>query len=141
VLPRGVAETVIPVLRDHGVSVCYVFGSRVSGASSDESDLDLAVVFREPHPGACMFDKEVRLEGTLDALLTPLRVDVTCLQRAEMAFRYEVVAGGVVIYSEDEDFRLDFEESVVRDYLDFSPVLTEYYRIVREEILHDRPNA
>ncbi|MEW6447634.1 MAG: nucleotidyltransferase domain-containing protein [Bacillota bacterium] len=125
----------IAVLRKYGVSVCYLFGSRASGQAYDDSDVDLAVLFKEYKPEVHHLDYVAALEEELQQL-TSRKVQVLCLQAVrDIALKFEIISSGKVMYSEDEDFRTDFEDVLIRDYLDFKPVLDLYYRELEEEIL------
>ncbi|MGE5483910.1 MAG: type VII toxin-antitoxin system MntA family adenylyltransferase antitoxin [Ignavibacteriales bacterium] len=131
-MDRGTKGLLIETLRSYGVSVCYLFGSRARGDCRADSDVDLGMVFREFRREINNVDMEIEIENAVGDLLAPLRVDVVFLQRASQTFRYEVVTSGAVLYSDDEDFRTDFEYEVVRDYLDFAPVIKEYHLSVQE---------
>jgi len=125
-------------LRSYGVTVCYLFGSRARGECRPDSDVDLGMVFSEFRREINAVDMEIEVENAVGDLLAPLRVDVVFLQRASQSFRFEVISSGTVLYSEDEDFRTDFEYEVVRDYLDFAPVIDEYHLSVKEAAEHAR---
>lgn len=70
----------------------------------------------------------------LEEALSPIEVDLVLLNRAPIVLRYEVISQGTVLYCEDDDFRTDFEDIVLRDYLDFKPFLDQYDREVMEAI-------
>jgi len=123
-----------PVLRTYQVTVCYLFGSRATGNVYEDSDVDLGLLFHPFNQARHNLDLELQVESELAKALSPLPVDAVFLQRAELAFRFEVISSGVVLYSENEEFRTDFEEATVRDYQDFAPVLRAYYRDLKEEL-------
>lgn len=70
----------------------------------------------------------------LEEALSPIEVDLVLLNRAPIVLRYEVISQGTFLYCEDDDFRTDFEDIVLRDYLDFKPFLDQYDREVMEAI-------
>lgn len=70
----------------------------------------------------------------LEEALSLIEVDLVLLNRAPIVLRYEVISQGIVLYCEDDDFRTDFEDIVLRDYLDFKPFLDQYDREVMEAI-------
>lgn len=125
---------ILPVLRKHQVTVCYLFGSRATGNDYEDSDVDLGLVFHPFDKTRHTLDLELQVESELGEILSPLPVDVVFLQRVELAFRFEVISSGVILHSEDEEFRTDFEEATVRNYQDFAPVLRAYYRDMKEEL-------
>lgn len=61
-------------------------------------------------------------------------VNLVLLNRATIEFRFLVIKHGRLIFSADEEKRTDFEDVVIRDYLDFKPVLDLYRKEVREAI-------
>jgi len=123
------------VLRKYGVSVCYLFGSQATGEAYPDSDVDLAVLFKDYQPVVHHLDYIAALEEELQQLVSQ-KVQVICLQAVrDIALRFAITSSAKVVYSEDEDFRTDFEDVVIRDYLDFKPVLDRYYRELEEEIL------
>ena len=61
-------------------------------------------------------------------------VDVVILNTATIEFKYLIIIRGKVIYSIDDEKRTDFEDVVIRDYLDFKPFLELYRKEVRKAI-------
>lgn len=112
-----------PVLEKFGVNTCYLFGSRATGQAQPDSDVDLAVVFPRYEPTKHNLELLVQMETELAEALRPLHVDLVFLQREGIAFRFEVISTGKVVYCRDHGVRTDFEDEVVRDYLDFAPFL------------------
>lgn len=45
---QKIKEKITPILKEHGVSYCAVFGSFARGEEKDNSDIDLLVRFTEP---------------------------------------------------------------------------------------------
>lgn len=133
-----IKRKILPALTKHEVAVCYLFGSRVKQDYSPDSDVDLGLLFHPFLPSRHTLDLELQIEAELAEILSPLQVDSVFLQKSEIVFRFEVISTGLVLYSRDEEFRTDFEEVTVRDYLDFAPVLRAYYRDLEEEIRGDR---
>lgn len=133
--PDQLKVKILPVMRKYQVTVCYLFGSRATGEGYEDSDVDLALLFHPFDRHKHTLDLELQVECDLAEVLSPLPVDVVFLQRAELIFRFEVISSGLVLYTEDEEFRTDFEETTVRDYQDFASFLQAYYRDLEEEVL------
>ncbi|GAW93090.1 type VII toxin-antitoxin system MntA family adenylyltransferase antitoxin [Calderihabitans maritimus] len=127
-------EKILPVLERYNVHTCYLFGSRATGGAGPDSDVDLAVLFFPYDPTVHNLDLQVEMEAALSRTLHPLKVDLVFLQKEKITFRFEVISSGKVIYCRDHDERTDFEDIVVRDYLDFAPFLNRYYREMLEAI-------
>lgn len=75
----------------------------------------------------------MRLKEEMQALLEK-EVDLVLLNKASIEFRFLVIKYGRLIFSANEDKRTDFEDIVIRDYLDFKPFLDLYRKEVREAI-------
>ncbi|WP_027718885.1 type VII toxin-antitoxin system MntA family adenylyltransferase antitoxin [Desulfovirgula thermocuniculi] len=127
-----------PILESFGVTCCYLFGSRAGQDYYRESDIDLAVAFANYSPAVHNLEKEIELQGALSEALAPLEVDLLFLQKAPIYLRFDVIRTGKVIYCTDEEFRTDFEDVTIRDYLDFKPFLDMYYREMIEDLLAGR---
>jgi predicted nucleotidyltransferase len=104
------------------VGVLYLIGSQTRGVPGPMSDIDLAVVFSnverptnpaEPHTILYeLLTDEFPVTMTND-------VDIIYLQETSLSFQFEAISTGRVLYECDPEFRADYEESVVKDYLDF----------------------
>jgi predicted nucleotidyltransferase len=107
------------------IGVIYLIGSRARGEQGPESDFDLAVVFS----GDKQPTNTSEIHPVLYDLLTnefPVTiksdVDIIYLQEASLSFQFEAISTGRVIYESNPELRADYEESVVKEYLDFAPV-------------------
>ena len=121
------------LLDKHQVIAAYFFGSRVEGTASEDSDYDFAVLVDN-----CYFRDDdntliMELAEEMQVLLGK-EVDLVVLNRASIEFRFLVIKHGRLIFSADEEQRTDFEDVVIRDYLDFKPFLELYRKEVREAI-------
>ncbi|NLI13312.1 MAG: nucleotidyltransferase domain-containing protein [Peptococcaceae bacterium] len=104
------------------------------GEEGSKSDLDLAVLFFPYSPDKHNLQLLVRLEQDISRTLPFSKVDLVLLQKERITFKFEVIKTGKVIYCLDEDERTDFENIVVRDYLDFAPFLNRYWQEMVESI-------
>lgn len=104
------------------------------GEEGSKSDLDLAVLFFPYSPDKHNLQLLVRLEQDISRTLPFSKVDLVLLQKERITFKFEVIKTGKVIYCLDEDERTDFEDIVVRDYLDFAPFLNRYWQEMAESI-------
>jgi predicted nucleotidyltransferase len=107
----------------------YLYGSSVTGKLRNESDIDIA--FLPSHKTA----KEERLiimakvEGMIEKLLREIGVsrEISVLDLREkyvsVSLQYKVITEGLLIYEKDALERLEFENTVKREYFDFVPYL------------------
>lgn len=125
----------MPVFQKYGVTCCYLFGSRAGQDFYPDSDIDLAVIFDDFSNSKYIMALEIEMHDVVADVLKPLEVDLLFLQKAPVYLKFDVIKNGKVIYSRDEEFRTDFEDITIRDYLDFKPILDMYYREMAEAIL------
>lgn len=126
-----------PVLEKFGVTCCYLFGSRAGQNYYQDSDIDLGVIFAGYSPAKHNLELEIEMQNELSDILGPLglEVDLVFLQKAPVYLKFAAISTGKVIYCTDDEFRTDFEDVTVRDYLDFKPFLDMYYREMAESML------
>lgn len=108
----------------------YLFGSRAQGRARADSDIDLAIVL----PDDCSIPATERID--LIARLEELagrRVDLVLLNRAPLPLQFEIIHTGILLYESSSDARTDFEDIVVRDYLDLGPMLERSRQEIMEE--------
>ena len=101
--------------RIEGVELVYIFGSRVSGNLSDQSDYDLALKGSKPIDRISLFNLKVELESLLDS-----DVDLLDLAECDTVTAYEIIRSGVVIYRSSEEAKHIFEMYAVGDYCRFN---------------------
>jgi len=116
-------------LKSLGMAVVYLFGSKAIRRASPLSDTDLGIVLRQLRP-----DQDTRtLYNTLFKIFSDLypdsRVDIVFLQRAPLALQFSAIRDGKIIFEDDPVFRADYEHLVVKQYLDFHPVLELFDRV------------
>ncbi len=121
------------LLGRYRVTAAYFFGSRIEGAASENSDYDFAILVDKENEQDDINYLLMELKDEAACLLQK-EVDLVLLNNASIEFKYLVISRGQVIYSCDEEKRTDFEDEVIRDYLDFKPVLDLYRKEVREAI-------
>jgi predicted nucleotidyltransferase len=109
----------------------YLHGSVLTG--ENPRDIDVAVFLRLESPEA-EDPIETAIELCLEAekRIGSIPVDVKVLNGAPVAFRFAAVSGRL-IFSRDEDRRVDFLASTWSEYFDFKPLADRYLREVRHD--------
>lgn len=107
----------------------YVFGSVARGEAAPTSDVDVALLTREPLGvrGAALLAEELAR-----AIAYERRFDVLDLRDAPPALAAEVVREGVLLVERDPEARFDFETSAIRRFED-----TRCLRRVQHELLRE----
>ena len=125
-------ETIGPVLKKYNVNTVYLFGSRANGTHYSNSDIDLGLLLGDFGRTKTKLIIDIQME--IEGLLHPTPVVVIILQNAPLEMRFQIIKTGAIIYCRNDDFRTDFEDVVMRDYLDFKPFLDMYQREVKEAL-------
>jgi predicted nucleotidyltransferase len=105
--------------------VCaYLFGSFARGTARPASDVDLAVLFREP-PESRLAAGPLDLEGDLERALGH-RVQLVVLNRAPSDLVHRVLRDGRIVLDRDRAARIRFEIDKRNEYFDLEPVRLRY---------------
>ena len=117
----------------HGALAVYRFGSTARESSGPESDVDLALLYREPPTSGTLDALPLLLKGDLEELLG-VSVDIVVLNTASPDLCHRVLRDGVLLLDRDRRFRLRFEVKKRNEYLDFLPVLQLYRRYPKSKV-------
>lgn len=123
---RSFASALQAVLAEAPSSVvaAWLFGSRARGDERLDSDVDLALLFREP-PEPRLGNEAHELEGRIeDALGLPAQVVVANDAPPDLVHR--VLRDGTLLVDRDPLFRALFETKVRNDFFDVEPFLRRY---------------
>jgi len=122
------------IFKKFNITLAYLFGSQAKGKAASGSDFDLAVLFKKP-PSDPLALKEVTSFSVEIGELFPAKLDIVSLNDAPLLLKYEVVAHGKPVYSENEKKRIAFEVLVIKKYIDEEPVRKLYDRALYKRIL------
>lgn len=138
-------ENLNKICKDYGVLAAYLFGSLakkgadlLDGKRPERvdplTDIDLGVVFFErPVDPKERIKTYSRLYSDLSDVFSPLNLDLIFLQETGVIIQFEAI-NGMLIYSHDDDKRLDYEERVIKFYQDWKPEYEQYTKEVLEAI-------
>lgn len=107
------------------VKLVYLFGSHAKGQSSQRSDVDIALLLKEPILNS--------LQTKLDLLdlfqnLVGEEVDITLLNTAGSVLKYQVVKNGQLLFERSPGDHKKFQISAWKEYFDFQPTLEFFYQ-------------
>ena len=77
------------VAKERTVTAAWLFGSRASGASGAESDVDVGVLIATP----ASWEELLDLQGRLESAVADADVDLVDVRSAEPILAFEVVSG------------------------------------------------
>lgn len=112
------------LLAGQPVMLAYLYGSVAEGYALPTSDVDVALVLAPGH-GLSAYQRlrlELEIAGELEARCGWVPMDVRSLNDAPLMAQGQVVTEGILVYSRDEDFRVDYEILTRKRYFDFLPV-------------------
>lgn len=110
------------VFKKYGVRIIYLFGSQVKGRKTPLSDIDIGIVFEDisiknKDPAKIFTELYEAIKVYLK--IQDQKLDLVYLQEAPFSLQMDVIQNGKVLYSESEEFRTDYEEYVMRHYMDW----------------------
>ena len=113
-----------------GIDVIYLFGSYAQGREHVLSDIDIGIIFRDPekYKGKTM-DVYLKLYDILTDVLPKEylerrfkmkehELDIVFLQFAPIALQFNVIRNNKVLYEKDENRTLQYQEYILKRYLD-----------------------
>ena len=108
---RMLTEIVNTLKNTASPQLIYLFGSTAKGTSRAESDLDVA--FLSP---VTLDEYEVFMIAQQLATKLNQDVDLVDLRRASTVFQGQIVTTGKIIYTVDEQTRMNYEMKVLKMY-------------------------
>jgi hypothetical protein len=90
------------------------------------SDIDVAILLADGFSREEMWRLELELAGQVCELLESDQVDFFVLNIAPLVAQFEIISTGLVLLSNDETKRTDYEVAVMNRYWDFKRYDEEY---------------
>ncbi len=123
-------------LRELGISLVYLFGSRAVGTSTPMSDTDIGVVLKEP---SALKDTRVLYKALYDLFADQFpsaEIDIVFLQSAPLPLQLHASREGKILFETDAAVAPDYEARVTSMYLDFKPILEYLDESASERYAH-----
>ena len=114
------------------IYIVYLFGSKAKRREAPLSDIDIGVVFEKPSLNADTRDLYDKCYQIFSELYPHEKLDIVFLQTAPLALQFFAVKDGKILFQEDPRFTADYENFVIKQYLDFRPVLNYFDRVAAE---------
>ena len=134
------------ICNDYRILAVYIFGSiaekvavmledkKPEGINDPLADIDVGVVFlKRPSSSEERIKLYGRLYSELSEVFLPCKLDLIFLQETGVILQFEAI-NGILVYSFDDDKRLEYEEQVIKFYQDWKPDYDEYTKEVLEAI-------
>jgi predicted nucleotidyltransferase len=119
-------EAAMPgILIGKPVMLAYLYGSTADGSRLPFSDVDIALVLAPDCPLSAYerMQLELDLAAEIERLCDIRETDVRSIDAAPLTVQGMVVSEGILLYSRDEEFRIQYEVHTRKLYFDFLPVM------------------
>ena len=104
------------------IVLAYLHGSAANESMTPLSDIDIALVIDETRLAKKdRLDFELTIAGEISLRVNFYEIDARIINTAPIMFKGEVVTNGLLIFSHDEDARVEFETRTRSEYFDFKP--------------------
>lgn len=122
--------------KKYQLELIYLFGSRALEKNSKLSDVDIAVLLKKEKPDGL---RELILNLIFDFshIFSPYKVDLLILNEAPLALQNNVILEGKCLYYSDKEIKFNYEERIIKLYLDFKRYESEYYEEMHKTILKE----
>lgn len=131
---EAIKENVTSLLREEkDILFAYLYGSFVCSDETPESDVDIGIYLADANVDAysCMPERlMIKLEEAVGR-----EVDVRVLNGRNVVFLHQVLKKGELLFSRDEQKRVEFETTLYDRYLDFKYYLDQYNKMRRKRML------
>jgi len=103
--------------KSQNILFAYLFGSHITGITTESSDMDVAVYLDKKHAD---IDDYLSLHSALSRALRTDKVDLVILNNANNLILLDsIVRHGILVIDKDKDRREEFELRVLHSTIDF----------------------
>lgn len=108
------------LLKNLGVGLVLLFGSRIIGGVHPGSDIDVGIVFFDKK---IQKGKPVEVYGSLYEEFSKSSkketIDIVYLEETPLSLQYKAINDGVILYEKSPIFFADYKEKILLNYFDF----------------------
>ena len=134
-IKKSIIRLAPQIFNNHPVLFAYLFGSFATGCSHTFSDIDIAV-YTEGITPVKSLELELLLSLKFDKKLNcKSKSEVRIINNLPLVIKGQIISDGLLIYSDNEVERVDFETRVRSAYFDFLPVIQNYQRIYLDKVI------
>jgi len=119
------SKKVVNKLKELNISLVYLFGSYVNKKMNFQSDIDIAILFYDDSYKKYKLKIYSELYKIFSDIFKNREVDIVFLNESPLTLKFEVVTSGKPIYFEKIDTHYEYKERVIKEYIDFKPLLDE----------------
>ncbi len=115
------------IFTDKPVLFAYLYGGFAKGIVHPFSDLDIGIYIAETKINHLNLELSLSLEID-EKMGFGVQSEVRIANNLPLLVLGEMITDGILIYSKDENSRIDFETNVRSAYFDFLPVIHRYHQ-------------
>jgi len=115
--------------KEEDIIIAYVFGSTAKGKAHPFSDIDIAILLKEPS-----VDKTMKIHSILTESLGE-KVDTLLLNLAPPTLKYQIIKNGLRVISKNEDARISFEAKALSEGLDEGFLIAKVREAITRRLL------
>ena len=124
-----ILECAPALLKTRPVLLGYLYGSCAKGDVHPFSDIDIGIYLEENIPALKALDIELSLSIDFDAIMgNKFNVDVRSINNMPLMMKGSIVSEGILLYSRNDPFRVEFETNARKVYFDFKPYIHRYHK-------------
>ncbi len=125
-IKRSLVAHVQHIFGKKPVLFAYLYGSFSTGIVHPFSDLDVGI-FVDNISSTKHLELELFLSLEIDEKMNScVASEVRIINNLPLVIKGEIITNGLLIFSKNEEARIDFETSIRSAYFDFLPVLYNY---------------
>ncbi len=115
-------EKIMQQVKNHPkVNAVYLFGSYAKNEAKPISDIDIAVILKDPNKND---------ETDIGSLYSE-KIGLILFHRLPVHIQYEVLKYGKELFNKDEEYLLELKLKVLREYLEYS----RSYNFIKRSVL------
>ncbi len=126
-----IAPKVQQVCRDYDIIAAYLYGSFARKEQRSDSDIDIAIYFRN-HSLKKVLEVGRRIQEETDI---SRHFDVRALNNASPLFQFRVIQQAKVLYESSPEERADIEVEIDWRYHDLKPHMEEHWAERRKRVI------
>ena len=107
------------------VYAIILFGSQIKGNAREDSDIDIAVLTKK----VLNEKEETNIFG-----FSSEKFDISLFHKLPLIIQFRIIRDGKVAFCRDEKYFHEIKFNTIRQYLDFSGFINNFYRKVIENV-------
>lgn len=117
------------IRNEKNIRVAYLFGSYADNTYNENSDIDIAVIYKED------MDEYDHAGKSLDVskVFGYIHVDYIDLEKVNVFLQFEILKKGKLIYCDDEDYLMGFTRRVQDQYIEMDYERQKYFKAILSE--------